>query len=76
MTSGPGPAAVPRPQRGTTADIDRVVILHRHPNGARPQRTSEYGLLAPAEPAGDPDAAETQVRGDGHKATMGTGDQG
>ena len=29
----------------------------------------EEGLLGPADPAGDPVAAETQVSGEGHKAT-------
>ena len=51
---------------------------HRHTkgaNGARTERASKYGLLAPAEPAGDPAAVEIQVRGDVHGATRGTGDQ-
>ena len=34
-----------------------------------------YGLLVPAEPAGNPADAETQVSGDGHKDTMETEDQ-
>ena len=53
---------------------------HRHPNstdgagGARPKRMSKYGLLAPAEPAGNHAAAELQERGDVHKATLSRGD--
>ena len=45
---------------------------HRHHNGAdgnKHEREREYGLLVPAEPAGDLAAAEIQERGDGHEAT-------
>ena len=78
MTSGLGMPAPPIPQWGTEADRGSVVRPHRHPDGAdgaRPERASKYGLLAPQEPAGDPAAVETQVRGEGHEATMGKGDQ-
>ena len=74
-----GPAAPPIPQRGTAADKDSAETLHRHPYGARAKHGAlarrKYGLLAPAETAGDPAASETQVSGDGHKATMGTDDE-
>ena len=78
MTTGPGPEALPSPQRGTTAVRGNEVRPHRHPDvadSARPERASEYGLLALAERAGDPSAVEIQVSRDGHKATMGTGGQ-
>ena len=76
MTSRSGPAALPSSQQGTAVGIFREVRPHRPPGGAdgtRPERASEYGLLAPVNPAGDPAAAELQERGDGHKATMRTG---
>ena len=82
MTSGPGTAAALRPQRGKAADRDSLEKLHRHPDGtdgARPKQGAltrcECSLLAPAEPAGNPAAVETQVSGDGHKATMGRDEQ-
>ena len=68
MMSGWGPAA----------DRDSMVRPHRHPDsagGARPECAIEYGLMALGELAGDPAAAETQVRGDSHVVPMGTGDQ-
>ena len=79
MTSKSGSAAPLSPQQDTAAYSDSAVIPHRHPNGAngaRPKCTSKYGLLAPADTAGNPAAAEIQVRGDGHEATIGMGDQG
>ena len=44
-------------------------------NGTMPEHVSDYGLLAPAEPAGDPAAAEIQECRDIHEATRRTGDQ-
>ena len=78
MTSEPGTAAAPRPHRGTAAGRGSKVRPHRHPDGAKGavhERASKYSLLVPAELACDPDAAEIQEGGDGHEATMGTGDQ-
>ena len=72
MMSGPGPAAPPTPQQGKAAGRGSKVRPHMHPDGARPERASKYGLLAPSEPAGNPAAAEIQKRGDGHEATVGT----
>ena len=43
----------------------------RHKHGALERR--KYGLLVLEEREGDPAAAEPQERGDGQKATMGTG---
>ena len=68
----PEPAAPPSSQRVTAAGRGREVSTYRHPysaNGARP----EHGLLAPEEPAGDPDAAELQECREVHEATMGAG---
>ena len=79
MTSRPGLTAPRSPQWGTTAGRGSEVRPHRNSGGATPKRASEYGLLPlaepedPAEPAGDPAAAEFQEFGDGHKATMRTG---
>ena len=67
---GPGPAPPPIPQRVTAADRGSAETLHRHPDGARSERASEYSLLAPVDLAGDPAATETQVYGDGHESTM------
>ena len=57
-------------------------LPHGHPNGAdgaRPKHGAiarrKYGLLAPAEPASDPAAAETKVSGDIHNATIEMEDQ-
>ena len=61
MTSGLGPA--PIPHRGTESGRGSEARLHRHPGGARPERASKYRLLAPAETAGDPSAAELQECG-------------
>ena len=72
-------AARPSPQQGTAANKNSAGTQHRHPNsanGARPERASKYILLAPAEPAGDPDAARTQVRGNSHRNKRGAEDQG
>ena len=75
-TGGPGPA--PHQQRGT-ASGDSAETLYRHTDIADGPRSEhialvcrKYILMAPAELSGDPIAAETQVSGDGHKATMGT----
>ena len=79
MTRGPGPAAVPIPQRGMAVDGDSARTLHRHPDGAdgsRPGRASKYNSLVPAEPEDDPAAAGNQLRRDGHGSTMGTDRQG
>ena len=79
VTSGAVPAAPPIPQQGMAADRDSAGTLHRHSessNGASPKHASKYGLLALAEPAGNPDAARIQVSGDGHGATRGTEGQG
>ena len=76
MTSGPGPAALPIPQRDTVVGRGSEVRPHRQPDGvdgARPERASEYGLLVTKEPAGYPAAAELQGSGEDHKATMVTG---
>ena len=73
MTSRPGLAPPSIPQQGTAADIYSAETLHRHnddADSARPKHGAlahrECILLVPAEPAGDPDAAETQVSGEGH----------
>ena len=79
MTSGPGLLAPSSPQRVTAADGDSAGTHHRHTNsadGARTERAIKYGLLALAEPAGDPASAGTQVSGDGHGATRGAEIQG
>ena len=82
MTRGTRAAALPSPQRGTAVDSGSAVSPHRHPkgangvNGARPGRKSEYVLLTPEDPAGDPASLYTQICGDGHKSNMDTGDQG
>ena len=50
--------------------------MHMHTNGSDStmlESASEYSLLAPVEPAGDPAVAELQEHRDGHKSTMGTG---
>ena len=54
--------------------------MHRNPNvtnSARPEHGTlarrKFGLMAPEEPAGDPDAAEPQVSRDSPGDTMGTG---
>ena len=65
-------------QRGAAAGRGSEVRPHRHPdgaNGTRPKRASEYSLLAPGEPEGNPAAAEIQECGEGHKAIMRIGDQ-
>ena len=83
MMHGLGTTVPSIPHRGKAADGDSAGTLHRHSvsaDGARPengmQLRCEYGLLAPEEPAGDPDVAGTQVRRDGHRATRGTDDPG
>ena len=77
MASRPGLAAPQRPQWGTAEGRGSEVSTNRHPNGARPEHgvlvRREYSLLAPEEPASNPDAVEPQDRRDGPKATMGTG---
>ena len=71
--------AAPSPQRGTAADRESSETQHRHPDGARTEHGAlvrrEYSLLAPAEPAGDPDSVGTQVSRGGYESTMGTDDQ-
>ena len=83
MTHGPGKAALPSPQWGTATDGDSAGTLHRHSDGtdsARPkndmQSRRKCALLAPEEPAGDPAATGTQVRGGGHRSARGADDQG
>ena len=61
MTSGMGPVTPPIPQRGTSAGRGSEVIPHMHPDsadGGMPKCASKYGLLAPAEPEGDPFVVE------------------
>ena len=63
MTSGPGLETPPSPQWGMSAYTVREVRPHRHPDGAdgaMPERASEYGIMEPADPTGDPAAAEIQ----------------
>ena len=83
MTRRPGTAAAPILHWGMTADEDSVGPLKRHTVGAdgdRPQNGMQlcckYGSMAPEEPADNPAAAETQIRGAGHRATRGTKEQG
>ena len=80
MTRGSRTAAPPSLQRGTSVDGYSVGTLHRHLDGADGTRAENgmqsfrgYVLLAPA---GDPDVAGNQVRGDGHGDTRGTDNQG
>ena len=68
MTIRPGMMVPSRPQQGMAAGRCSEVRPYRHTdgaNGARPKRVSEYGLL--------PDAAKTQVSGNGYEAAMRTG---
>ena len=71
------PAAPPSPHRGTTEVEIGEVSTERHPDGARPKHSAlarrEYGLLAPAEPAGNPAAAGPQGIRDSPNDTTGTG---
>ena len=63
ITSGPAPPPPLSPQRGTASDRVSKTRSYRHPNGgngARPKRANKYGLLDPAEPAGDLAAAKIQ----------------
>ena len=72
------PVPPPIPQRGTAVIRGSEVKPHRHPDGAdgaTPKRVNKYGLLVLEELAGYPASADIQERRDGHKATMGRGDQ-
>ena len=63
ITSELAPPPPPSPQRGTAADRVSEARPYRHPNvsdGARPKRANKYGLLAPAELAGNPAATKIQ----------------
>ena len=62
---------------------DSEGTLHRYPYGADSTRTEngmqlcrEYRILALEEPAGDPAATGTQVRGDDHRTTRRADNQG
>ena len=71
-------AAVPRPQRGMTADNGSAGTLTRHTastDGARPKHGGlvrrEYGLLAPTGTAVDMDDTGDLGSEDGHEAIRG-----
>ena len=75
LTGGPELAAPPHPQRGTAAG-DSTETPYKHPDGANSARPKhgalahrKYSSLAPADPASNPVAAETQVSSNSHKAT-------
>ena len=80
MESNQEPAAPPSTQQGTAEGDRGEGSTQRHSDstdGARPKHSAlarrEYSLLAPEEPAGDPDAAGSQGIGDIPEETTGTG---
>ena len=82
MVSRQDPAALQNPQWGMAEGGRGEVRPYRHPdgsNGARPKHCviahREYGLLSLVEPAGNPDAAEPQGRGESPEDITGTGER-
>ena len=80
MASGQEKAALQCPHQGTAEGERGEVIPQWHPdsaNGARPEHGTlarrEYGILAPEELAGNPDAEGSQGSWDIPKDTTGTG---